>query len=81
MRRDSGPIDDDQSSDPVGDRYQMLFENNPIVIWEHDFSEAKSYLDSLSIESTDVEAYLNSHPPEVAALFDNALVAEIVGES
>jgi len=77
MRRDSGPIDDDQSSDPVGDRYQMLFENNPIVIWEHDFSEAKSYLDSLSIESTDVEAYLNSHPSEVAALFDKVKTIDV----
>lgn len=77
MRRDSGDIGDDQNSNAADDRYQMLFENNPIVIWEHDFSESKAYLDSLSIESADLEAYLNSNPSEVAALFDKVRTIDV----
>ena len=35
MSREHG--EDDYSEDQSGpmDRYEMLFENNPIVIWEH----------------------------------------------
>lgn len=52
------------------DRYQMLFENNPIVIWEHDFSKAKAYVDGLATASNDLREYLQTNPSELAGLFE-----------
>jgi signal transduction histidine kinase len=77
MGRDSGAVDTSQKAGAVGERYRMLFEHSPIVIWEHDFSEAKSYLDSLGVEPAELKAYLNSHPEEVAALFDEVETVDV----
>jgi PAS domain S-box-containing protein len=39
-------------------RYQSLFENNPIVIWEEDLSAVKERLDTLATEVEDLESHL-----------------------
>lgn len=77
MGGDSGDADIHRQTGAADDRYRMLFENNPIVIWEHDFSEAKSYLDSLGIDSAEVTAFLDSHPSEVATLFDEVRTIDV----
>ena len=44
-------------------RYRDLFENNPISIWEEDFSEVKKYLDGIKNQDIiDFEHYLTEHP-------------------
>lgn len=60
----------DHDLDAPQDRYQMLFENNPIVIWEHDFSEAKAYIDEIPHEADDFRTYLDANPAVLGELFD-----------
>lgn len=60
----------EQELEAARDRYQMLFENNPIVIWEHDFSKAKAYVDGLATASKDLGEYLRANPTEVAGFFE-----------
>jgi PAS domain S-box-containing protein len=52
------------------DRYRSLFENNPLIIWEHNYSDAMAYLDAITEGVDDVEAYLLEHPAELAAVAD-----------
>jgi len=48
-------------------RYRGLFEDSPISLWEEDFSAVKQRLDALREQGvTDIRAYLESHPQEVA---------------
>ena len=58
-------------------RYEMLFENNPIVIWEHDFSAAKTHVDKLAAETTDLKSYLTANPTEIRALFDRVTTIDV----
>ncbi|MDY7094603.1 MAG: ATP-binding protein [Acidobacteriota bacterium] len=47
-------------------RYQGLFEDSPISLWEEDFSAVKEYLESLQEQGVeDLPAYLEEHPEEV----------------
>jgi PAS domain S-box-containing protein len=47
-------------------RYQSLFENSPISLWEEDFSQVKSYFDNLRHSGvTDFQEYFDSHPEAV----------------
>ena len=44
-------------------RYRDLFENNPISIWEEDFSDVKKYLDTIrNKDILDYYSYLTEHP-------------------
>ena len=48
-------------------RLRSLFENTPVSIWEEDFSQVKTYLESLkNIYGTDLESYLADHPEVVS---------------
>lgn len=48
-------------------RYRGLFENSPVSLWEEDFSVVKQRLDALRKQGvTDMKAYLESHPQELA---------------
>jgi PAS domain S-box-containing protein len=58
-------------------RYRSLFENNPMVIWEEDFSEAKRYADSLAEEVADLESYLEAHPEELRQLMGRIEVIDV----
>ncbi len=47
-------------------RYRALFEDAPISLWEEDFSEVKTYVDTIKAKGiTDIEAYLDEHPEEI----------------
>ena len=59
------------------DRYQSLFENNPLIIWEEDFSEAVSYLTAITAGVDDVEAYLLDNPEEIGRLRDRVEIVDV----
>ena len=59
------------------DRYRSLFENNPLIIWEEDFSDAMSYLEEITAGVDDVEAYLLEHPEEIGRLRDRVAVVDV----
>ncbi|MDR5657728.1 PAS domain-containing protein [Halodesulfurarchaeum sp. HSR-GB] len=58
------------------ERYESLFEENPLVIWEEDLSTTKQRLDELSAETDSVEQYLRENP---SILKDLLRTAEIIG--
>ncbi|WP_372775593.1 ABC transporter substrate binding protein [Mangrovibacterium sp.] len=43
-------------------RFKHLFENNPVPLWEEDFSELMSYLQQIRDEHGDIETYVQSNP-------------------
>jgi len=52
-------------------RYQSLFEDSPISIWQEDFSEVKAYLQTLRDQGVqDIRAYFAAHPGAVAQCAD-----------
>ncbi len=58
------------------ERYRTLFEESPISLWEEDFSELKTHIDSLVRKGVkDVRAYFDKHPEEVTRL--SALVKAV----
>jgi PAS domain S-box-containing protein len=58
-------------------RYRSLFENNPVVIWEEDYSEAKVYVDEIAAEHPDVAGYLEAHPEEIDELFARIDIVDV----
>ena len=49
------------------ERYRSLFEDSPVSLWEEDFSDLKTYLDTLHQSGVkDLRTYFNKHPEEVA---------------
>lgn len=58
-------------------RYRSLFENNPLVIWEEDFSEAKGALDELADSVDDLESYLRSNPEDVRRVLQEVEVIDV----
>jgi len=58
-------------------RYRSLFENNPFVLWEEDFSAGKEYVDALAEEVGDLEAYLDDHPGEVDRLMSKIELLDV----
>jgi len=59
------------------DRYQSLFENNPLIVWEEDFSEAVAYLREITADVDDVEAYLAKNPEEVDRLMERVRIVDV----
>lgn len=59
------------------DRYQSLFENNPLIIWEEDFSAAAEYVAGIAAEVDDVERYLLDHDEEIAAIRDRIEIIDV----
>ena len=58
------------------ERYHGLFEDSPVSLWEENFSAVKQRLDTLRAQGvTDMRAYLESHPQEVA---DCAALAKVI---
>lgn len=48
------------------ERYRLVFENSPVSIWEEDFSEIRSFFDSLRNNGIDdIEPYFDQHPEAV----------------
>lgn len=49
-------------------RYQALFENTPVSIWEEDFSKVGEWFDELRERGiSDLSAYLDENPSEIVA--------------
>jgi len=59
------------------DRYQSLFENNPLIIWEEDFSEAVAYLEEITSDVDDVESYLRENPAEITRLRERVEIIDV----
>ena len=52
-------------------RYLSMFEDSPISLWQEDFSEVHSYLQTLRNQGVqDIRAYLAAHPGTVARCAD-----------
>lgn len=59
-------------------RFQSIFENSPIAIWEEDFSDAKKCFDELRKSGvTNFREYFNQHIDEVASLAEKVRVLQI----
>ncbi len=59
-------------------RYKTLFDNQPTIIWEADFSSVKMCIDQLRNEGVDdFREYFNNHPDEVRELAGLIKVKEV----
>ncbi|MFW6017824.1 MAG: GAF domain-containing protein [Halapricum sp.] len=58
-------------------RYDSLFESNPAVIWEVDFSDVIDELASLRSEVIDFETHLEANPVERQRLLDRTEVIDV----
>ena len=59
-------------------RYQHLFEQAPISLWEEDASSVKTYLDGiLDPDVTNLNAWFNDHPEQVAACAQRLQVLDV----
>jgi PAS domain S-box-containing protein len=57
---------DEQRIRQSEEHYSSLFEEVPIAIWEHDYSNAKKYIDNLrNTGISDFRKYFNDNPDEV----------------
>jgi len=59
------------------DRYRSLFENNPLIIWEEDFSSAVEYVESIASDVNDVESYLLENPQEIDRLMQQVEIVDV----
>jgi len=67
----------EQELERIRRRYRSLFEANPVVIWEEDFSAVKESLDELAAEVDDVETYLVENPEELHRLLSRIEVIDV----
>ncbi|MFW5965577.1 MAG: PAS domain-containing protein [Halodesulfurarchaeum sp.] len=58
-------------------RYRSLFENNPAVIWEEDYSAAKQAVDEIAEREGDVAGFLEAHPEEIDRLFELVEILDV----
>jgi len=59
-------------------RFQNLFNDSPISLWEEDFSEVKQYLDRLRNSGVnDFDSYLKAHPEVVAECISLVKVLDV----
>lgn len=60
------------------ERYQSLFDNSPIPLWEEDFSEVKKHIEALQREGLrDFRQYWKEHPDELKECAQLARVIDI----
>lgn len=59
------------------ERYQSLFENNPFVLWENDFSAAIEYADSLVEDPESLRSYLTENPDEVHEIMGRVEIIDV----
>ena len=59
-------------------RYQLIFEQSPISLWEEDLSEVKLYIDSLCAEGIqDIGLYFERHPEVLRMCADKIKVTDV----
>ncbi|MCF6364613.1 MAG: tetratricopeptide repeat protein [Bacteroidales bacterium] len=62
--------------------YRMLFENNPVSLWEEDYSKIKKLLDDKKAEGiSDFKEYINSNPDFVELCDSNYIVNNVNQET
>ncbi|MBV0902614.1 hypothetical protein KTS37_12530 [Halomicroarcula salina] len=58
-------------------RYRSLFENNPHIIWEEDYSASKRRLDEITARVDDLEAHLETSPEVVRELMADIDIIDV----
>ncbi|KAF0111832.1 MAG: multi-sensor hybrid histidine kinase [Chloroflexi bacterium] len=59
-------------------RFRELFEDSPVSLWEEDFSGVKRFLDDVKKRGvTDIKAYFESHPKELAKCASKIKVLDV----
>ncbi|MFU1779878.1 ATP-binding protein [Haloarcula japonica] len=66
----------DQSGD-ARKRYRSLFENNPHIIWEEDYSASKQRLDEIAARVDDLEAHFEANPEVVRELMADIDIIDV----
>jgi PAS domain S-box-containing protein len=69
-----GTVEDHPDEPPEKSQSDLLFENNPIVVWEQDYSAVKRRLDSID---GDPIAYLDDNPEATGYLLNEIDVIDI----
>jgi signal transduction histidine kinase len=64
-------------SDDAERRYRSLFENNPHIIWEEDYSASKRRLDDIVARVDDLEAYFDANPEVVRELMADVEIIDV----
>jgi signal transduction histidine kinase len=64
-------------SDDAERRYRSLFENNPHIIWEEDYSASKRRLDDIVARADDLEAYFDANPEVVRELMADVEIIDV----
>ncbi len=63
-------------------RYQGLFEDSPVSLWEEDFSEVKAYLEEIKRAGiSDLSGYLDEHPDLVRSCLSRVRVLDVNQET
>ncbi|WP_424001059.1 ATP-binding protein [Haloarcula salina] len=58
-------------------RYRSLFENNPHIIWEEDYSASKRRLDEITSRVDDLEAHFEANPEVVRELMADIDIVDV----
>jgi PAS domain S-box-containing protein len=59
-------------------KYRALFEESPISLWEEDFSDIRTYIDSLRRQGIkDLREYFESHPDDVVKCASMARIVDV----
>jgi len=59
-------------------RYQRLFEDSPVSLWEEDFSEVKAYIDTLKTKGiSDFREYFDENPDELTACARKVKISDV----
>ncbi|WP_336336527.1 ATP-binding response regulator [Haloarcula brevis] len=66
-----------ESAGDAGKRYRSLFENNPLIIWEEDYSASKRRLDDIAARVDDLEAHFEANPEVVRELMADIDVVDV----
>jgi PAS domain S-box-containing protein len=59
------------------DRYRSLFESNPLIVWEQDFSAVMDAVNAIDEAVPDVETYLAENPEELDRLADRIRTIDV----
>ena len=60
------------------ERFRRLFEDSPVSLWEEDFSDLRTYIDSLKIsEVKDLRTYFENHPESLARCAEMIRIVDV----
>lgn len=58
-------------------RYQTLFENTPLPLWEKDFSQTMERIEDLNEQTDDLASYLAANPDEHRQLLESVVIRNV----